>query len=348
MRLRSGWAPQWRALALAILGVLVVLGAACGGAFPQSTLRPTADLGRDIDRLYRTIFWWAVGVFVVVEMALLVVLVRFRERPGAPRPRHLHGNTLLEITWTLAPVVVLVFIAVPTIEAIFRIDGRAPAGAMSVDVVGHQWWWEYRYADLNIVTANELHLPLGRTVELSLTSADVIHSFWAPRLGGKRDVLPGRTTHLSFTPDSVGVFSGQCAEFCGASHANMRLRVVVDDSAGFAAWVAGQRAPPPSPDSLPSLARRGARIFAQVRQPSNHSCILCHTIAGVSGGTIGPNLTHVASRGTIAAGVLPNTAEALRRWLRNPPAVKPGSLMPKIDLSDEEIAALVAYLRALR
>jgi cytochrome c oxidase subunit 2 len=332
----------------AIVVGLALLVVGCGGEYPQSTLHPTADLGESIDVLYRTIFWWAVGVFVVVEGALLYVIVRFRERPDTPAPAHLHGSTVLEIAWTLAPVVVLVFIAVPTIQTIFETDADAPSGALTVEVVGHQWWWEYRYPELEVVTANEMHIPRGRTVALEMISADVIHSFWAPKLGGKRDVIPGRTTRLFFTADSTGTFMGQCAEFCGDSHTNMGLRVVVQDSADFAIWAQAQHAGPPPADSLSPAARRGLELYQQVRQPADHSCILCHRVAGVSGGTLGPDLTHVASRGTIAAGMLPNDSASLALWLADPPGIKPGSLMPDIALTEDETAALVAYLRSLR
>lgn len=326
---------------------LAAFALGCGGEYPQSTLHPTADLGGSIDALYRTIFWWAVGVFVVVEAAVLYVIVRYRDRPGAGEPAHLHGSTVLEIAWTLAPVVVLVSIAVPTIRTIFRTDGDAPADAMIVEVVGHQWWWEYRYPELGIVTANELHLPQGREAALALTSADVIHSFWAPKLAGKRDAQPGRITRMAFTPDSLGTFLGQCAEFCGESHANMRLRVIVQTPEAFAAWAARQ-AEAVTLDSTQRLVLEGEEAFRRIRTPGNHSCIACHTVAGISGGIAGPNLTHVGGRQTIAGGILPNDSAGLARWLRDPLGEKPGSLMPAIDFTDAEIAALVAYLRARR
>ncbi len=326
------------------MGLLSLVSAACAGDFPQSTLHPTADFGESIDQLYRTIFWWAVGVFVLVEAALLFVILRYRDRPGAAAPKHVHGNTLLEVAWTLAPAVVLVFIAVPTIRTIFRTDGTPPEGALEVEVIGHQWWWEFRYPELGITTANEMHVPVGRPIALSMTSADVIHSFWAPKLGGKRDLMPRRTTRIAFTADSVGVVSGQCAEFCGESHANMRFRVMVDDSAGFAAWAARQLAPPPPGDSLSELAQRGLAAF---REPRNQ-CIACHRVEGVAQGVLGPDLTHVGIRTTIASGILPNTPEGLTRWIRDPGTEKPGSLMPRVNLSEEEIAAMVAYLLSLR
>lgn len=321
---------------------------ACGGQFPQSALHPTSDFGYALDDLFRTIFWLAVGVFVVVESLLVYVIIRYRARPGQPPPPRVHGNTLLEAAWTLAPAVILVLVAVPTIQTVFRTDGSAPEGALEIDVIGHQWWWEYRYPEHGIVTANELHVPRGRPVVLKITSTDVIHSFWAPRIGGKRDAIPRRQNRLAFTADSVGVFMGQCAEFCGESHARMGLRVVVQDSSDFAAWIAAQTAPPIPEDSLSELERRGLEEFRKIRDPASNSCIACHAVQGISAGVLGPNLTHVAGRRTIAAGMLPNDSANLARWLRDPQGIKPGSKMPTIGLSDEEIEALVAYLGRLR
>ncbi|MBI2401808.1 MAG: cytochrome c oxidase subunit II [Gemmatimonadetes bacterium] len=287
-------------------------------------------------------------MFVVVESLLIYVAIRYRARPGQPPPARVHGHTLLEISWTLAPAVILIMVAVPTIQTILRTDGPAPAGALEVSVIGHQWWWEYRYAESGVVTANELHVPVGRPVVLSMTSADVIHSFWAPRLGGKRDVIQGRTNRLRFTPDSVGVFLGQCAEFCGESHANMGLQVVVEDSAAFEAWIAAQQQAPLPPDSLSPAAREGLEAYRRIRDPASNTCIICHAIQGVSGGLMGPNLTHLGSRSRIAGDMIPNTAEGLARWLRDPITAKPGSKMPNVGLDESEIAALVAYLQSLR
>lgn len=327
---------------------LVLILGACSGPFPQTIFRPVSEFGIRLNDLYLTVFWWAVVVFVVVEGLLVYVLIRYRARPGAAAPTRGHGNTILEIAWTMAPVLILIGIAVPTMQAIFESDGTPAPNALKVEVIGHQWWWEYRYPDLEITTANELHLPRGKPVGLEMTSDDVIHSFWAPRLGGKRDVIKGRTNRLAFTPDSVGVFSGQCAEFCGVSHANMRLRVVVEDSAVFAAWVARQQQPATDAEALPAALKPGLEEFSRMRDPVTNSCLVCHTVAGISGGIAGPNLTHLATRSTIAGGMIPNDAENLARWLRDPLAVKPGSKMPRIGLSEEEIARLVAYLQSLR
>jgi len=212
-----------------------------------------------------------------------------------------------------------------------------------VDVIGHQWWWEFRYRELGLVTANELHVPLGRTVQLSITSADVIHAFWAPPLGGKRDAIPGHVTRIAFRPDQVGDYSGQCAEFCGASHANMRLRVVVDSESRFGRWATVQLAGPAAP-APGRLAERGKAVYAR------SACIGCHTIQGVSPGVIGPNLTHVGSRTTIASGLFPNDSAHLASWIADAPALKPGALMMRMKppLSDADIAAIVAYLESLK
>ena len=317
--------------------------AGCAGPFPQSTLRPRSDYGRAIDHLFTDIFWWAVVVFVLVETLLLVALVRFRHREGRPAPKPAHGHTALEIAWTLAPAVILVLVAVPTMRTILATAGDAPPDAVKVEVIGHQWWWEYKYSNLGIVTANEMHVPVGKPVQLSITSADVIHSFWAPALAGKRDATPGHVTRIAFRADSVGEYSGQCAEFCGQSHANMGLRVVVDSDSAFERWVKTEQGGPAAPAQA-SAAEGGKAVY------SRSACLACHTIQGVSPGVIGPNLTHFGSRTTIAAGMWPNDSAHLARWIADAPALKPGSLMPRMQppLDDAGIAALVAYLQSLK
>jgi cytochrome c oxidase subunit 2 len=323
--------------------LLPLIALACRGPFPQSTLDPRSDYGAAIDALFTTIFGWAVVVFVLVEGLLLFAIVRYRARPGAPTPRPLHGHTALEIGWTLAPALILVFIAVPTMRTIFDTAGHAPAGALRVEVIGHQWWWEYRYPSLGITAVNELHLPAGTPVQLDMTSADVIHSFWVPQLGGKRDLTQGHVTRVAFRADSTGSYLGQCAEFCGVSHANMRLRVFVQSAADFEGWVARQRAVPAAP-ARGSPAARGREVFGR------SACIACHMVGGLPSarGTLGPDLTHVGSRTTIASGLFPNAAEYLRPWILNAPAMKPGALMTPQALSDEDLSAIVAYLQSLR
>ncbi len=357
-RMDIGYHLRWRGFWSKALAVtLLLLASACQGPFPQTTFDPTTTFGQSADDLFRMIFWFAVVVFLLVEGALVYVLVRYRARPGAPDPKVIHGHTVLEIAWTLAPAWIIALIAVPTVQAIWEEAAPAPANALVVQVTGHQWWWEYRYPEFGITTANEMHLPVGRPVVLEMTSADVIHSWWTPRIGGKRDVMAGRTTRLSFTPEETGMFTGQCAEYCGVSHANMRSRVMVEDSAGFAAWVVAQTTPP-TIDSADALVQRGRDAFMTPRQPASNSCLACHAIDGMSFGVLGPNLTHMGSRTTLASGLLPNTAENLAAWLRDPQAIKPGTAMlkgdgsptgmPTVGLSEEEITALVAFLQSLR
>src|SRR5260370_41922462 len=198
--------PRLRAwMSAAALAVVV---ASCAGPFPQSALHPRSDFGGAVDRLFFDIFWWAAFVFVVVEALLVIALVRFRHREGRPTPKPAHGHTGLEIAWTLAPAVILVFVAVPTVRTIFATAGEAPADALQVGVIGHQRWWEYRYPDLGVVTADEMHVPVGKSVRGSITSADVIHSFWAPAPGGQRAALPGPLNYLAFRPDSAGDYPG--------------------------------------------------------------------------------------------------------------------------------------------
>jgi cytochrome c oxidase subunit 2 len=329
---------------LAVGALLFGLLAVCGCTlqeFPQSTVHPQSDFAQSIQRLLETLVFWVVVIFVLVEGALIVTVVRFRARPGMPDPKPVHGNTFLEVAWTLAPALILTFVAVPTVLTIFKTQAKAPAGALEVKVVGHQWWWEFQYPELNISTGSELHVPVGRPVSLTLESADVIHSFWLPAVGGKRDVIPTRTNHMWFTPDSVGEFKGQCAELCGVSHANMHMKLFVQTLADFQAWTAAQQAPPVEPDTT-TLAGHGKQVFLEV------GCVACHTIQGISPGVIGPNLTHVGSRTSIAGSMFPNDPEHLARWIGNPQKQKPGATMLNLGLNPDQIAAVVAYLQSLK
>ncbi len=328
--------------AVACLGLLALpLDASWAqGPYPQTTLEPKSEVARSIDRVLDDIVIWVIVIFVIVEAGLVVTVIRFRRRPGGAPARAIHGNTALEIGWTLAPAIILAFIAVPTVKAIFA-NAKPTKGDIVVRVVGHQWWWEFQYPGLGVITANELHLPVHKTVSFELESADVIHSFWVPAFAGKKDLIPGSTNHLWFTPEQTGTFPGQCAEFCGASHANMMFKVMVHPQAEFDAWVAQQKAPVPAPDST-SLAARGLAIYQKGQ------CVACHMIDGVSYGVLGPNLGKLATRTTIAAGMFPNDDAHLAAWIKNAPAKKPGSLMMDMNLSDDDIAALVAYLRTRR
>ena len=315
-----------------VLVAFLLLLTGCNGPFPQSVFHPRSDFATELDGLFWNVFWWAVGVFVVVETLLMITIARYRARAGRPAPKPVHGHTFLEIGWTLAPALILVFIAVPTMRTIFSTAGHAPEGALRIEVIGHQWWWEYRYPTLGIGAANELHVPVGTPVQLEMTSADVIHSFWAPGLGGKRDVIQGRTNRIAFRADSTGEYWGQCAEFCGASHANMRLRVLVQPDSLFQRWVDAQRGGPAAP-AKGSPEEKGQQVLRR------SACIGCHTITGIANAKVGPDLTHVGGRGTIAGALFPNTTESLHRWIQNAPSLKPGALMPCLlytsDAADE-------------
>ncbi len=324
------------------LAALALAGGGCGRLdSPAAYLTSRSEFGDVSLRIFLQILGWDTAIFLLVQVLLLVAVVRFRERDPRAVPVQIRGSARLELAWTVAPAVILAFIAFPTVAAVFRTQAVPPAGALRVQVVGHRWWWEFRYPDLGVTTATDLHLPAGRPASLEITGADVIHSFWVPQLGGKRDAIPGGGTRIVLTARTPGEYYGQCAEFCGTSHANMRDLAVVEPPAAFDAWVARQKQPGASPPEG-SPAAAGLDVFRR------NACVGCHAIGGVSAGVVGPDLTHLASRRTIAGGMLPRTPENLARWIRNAPAVKPGALMPEIPLSDADVRALVAYLETLR
>jgi cytochrome c oxidase subunit 2 len=339
---------------------LIVLLAACsgtGGDLPQNTLAPEGPVARRQDELWNLVYWVAVGVFILVEALLVIVLVKFRAKPDDDTiPKQTHGNAKLEVAWTIVPALILAFIAVPTVQLIFEL-ATPSEGALEVRVVGKQYWWEFEYTGdegRGVVTANELVIPAGRPVSLTMEStgqadsdpAGVIHSFWVPRLAGKQDVVPGHTRHLTIEADEPGTYSGQCAEFCGLSHANMRLAVIAVTEAEFDAYL--EEHSTPAPPSTSGDGARGAELFTE------RQCIGCHAINGYEGAEarVGPNLTFFAQRDKFAGYMLDNDinegAENVSAWLKNPQAVKPGSQMPNLGLSDSDVADLVEYLRTLQ
>ncbi|MBI4338311.1 MAG: cytochrome c oxidase subunit II [Chloroflexi bacterium] len=341
-----GRRPLLQLIGVGLVLTMVLFLVGCATSYPQSTFDAAGPVAKKQLDLYLFLFWAALGVFVVVEGLLLYTTIRFRRRPGQQAtPPQVHGNTRLEVAWTLAPAILVGVIGVLTVRTIFDLAAPPPAMApgeepLQVSVVGYQWWWEFQYADLGVTTANELHVPVGRAVRLALQSNDVIHSFWVPKLAGKTDVIPNQANTMWFRADRAGTYFGQCAEFCGIAHAQMRFRVVAEPEEAFAAWVSAQKQPPASPVGL---GTQGAQVFA------SRGCAACHTIEGTTAhGRVGPDLTRVGSRQTLAAGALANTPENLARWLRNPQDVKPGAKMPNLGLSQDEIAALVAYLDGLR
>src|SRR5262245_61334293 len=286
-------------------------------------------------------------IFVFVASLLVYAIVKFRATPAnADRePAQVYGSTQIELAWTIVPVLIVVVLFAVTARVIHAIqDAPQPANAVEVTVIGHQFWWEYRYPGLDVVTANELHIPVSDALQprptfLTLLSADTDHSFWIPQLAGKTDLIPNRVNRLWMDPLRPGIFLGQCAQYCGTQHAKMLQRVSVDTPDEFDAWVRAQQAPAAEDES----AAAGRRLFETT------ACINCHTIRGtLANGRFGPDLTHLMSRATIASGAAANTPENMRVWLKDPDAIKPGSLMPAMNMSEAELDALTRYMASLR
>jgi len=336
MRTPAGW--RKRAF-VALAGLLVSVGTACSSDAPQDYLNyQEGPIAREADQLWDATFAIAVAIFFIVELLLIFTVIRFRARPGR-EAKQFHGNTKVEVVLTVIPALILAVLAVPTVRTIFVFADK-PADAMEITVRARQFWWEYEYAGQNVITANEMHIPVGRPVYLTLEGDDVIHAFWVPRLAGKQDVVPGRINTMSIEAAKPGFYRGQCTEYCGISHANMRLRVIAHPEEEFDAWLADQQEDAESPTD--SLAAEGENLFMEGQ------CINCHAIQGTDAQSrIGPDLTHFASRDTFAGAMFDNTTENLRRWLDDPPAMKPGAKMPDYGLSTQEIDALVAYLQSL-
>jgi cytochrome c oxidase subunit II len=286
-------------------------------------------------------------IFVVVFALLAYAVLKFRERAAEAKrePAQVYGSTQIELAWTIIPVLIVVVLYLATARVIHAIqDAPQPPGTVEVTVIGHQYWWEFRYPKLGIVTANELHIPVSDPARptptfLNLLSADTDHSFWVPVLAGKTDLVPNHPNRMWLDPHRTGIFLGQCAQYCGMQHAKMLLRVSVDSPEDFAAWVRTQQQPAVQAAS----SEKGRRVF------ESNACINCHTVTGTAAnGLFGPDLTHLMSRNTIASGAAENTPEKLHLWIQNPDAIKPGSLMPAMQLSDADLDAVVSYLQTLR
>ena len=356
---------------------LAVLFAACTAPdATQSTLKPVGDPAVQQKDLFTFVFWIAVAVFVIVEGGILLILFRYRQRKGRERmPRQTHGNTRLEIGWTILPALVLAGLMVPTVSMIWDLARPPDANALNITVKGYQWWWGFEYPTLvtsygeqkPVQIADEMVVPTGREIYMSLSAegggakdADgnpdfqVIHSFWVPELFGKQDVMPGRTNHILFSVDTPGTYTGQCAEFCGLQHGKMKFRVVALAPAAWEDWVELHTLSPAATDG--SLAEQGEELFMNPLSENRGSCTACHAVGDV-GGIAGPNLTHFADPthscfagcnwDTFLQDGSPN-AEDLAAWLRDPGAVKQGAKMPDYQLSEDEIDALVAYLYSLK
>ena len=336
---------------------LVALLAGCTPEHPQSTFDTSGPVARSQLVLFYWIFWAATIVGVAVGGAILYIVIRYRRRPGDPDPPQIHGHRRLEIGWTILPALVLVVVAVPSVLTIFYNANSPEPSAMEVEVIGHQWWFEFRYPDPNdpegqIVTANEMHIPSGEVVNIKLDSKDVIHSFWIPKLAGKIDMVPNSPNTMWIEADEPGEYYGQCAEFCAVAHALMRFRVIAAPRPEFDDWLRLQATPASVPEE--PLAQEGKALFE-----GNGECFACHTVEGVrrARGTTGPNLTHLAGRRRIVAGLMENTQANLERWLQDPASLKPGNIMARdariyteadMKLTPSEITALVSYLQTLR
>ena len=371
---------------LQFLGILaafiaVALLSGCQLALPQSTLSPAGDVAQNQQNLFIFVFWISVVIFILVQGFLIIAVIKYRSRRGREQdiPPQVHGNTTLEIGWTILPALLVIGITIPTVAGIGATydapDSYADDPSLTIEVVGHQWWWEYRYMDdvgeLDFVTANELHIPVDTVINLKLASADVIHSFSVPRLAGSRDAVPGRENRMWLNATETGVYAGQCKEFCGDSHALMRTVAFAREQADYETWAENERQP---------AVARSADLDAGWTVFRQNACRGCHVIEGeteddypLAIGVSGPNLSHFGSRVTIAANTLHKgpadmtmgaffenaptnpddmqrdpTYENLRAWLSNAPAEKPGTAMPDLDLTEQQLSDLVFFLESLK
>jgi cytochrome c oxidase subunit II len=342
-----------RVAAILVLLTGILLAAGLCTASPRianpvpSIFQPHSTPADSIYHLSRFVLTITGLIFLVVFSLLSYVIVKFRSSAAADErePAQVYGSTQIELAWTVIPILIVVVLFLATARVIHAIqDAPKPAAAVEVTAIGHQFWWEFRYPGLGVVTANELHIPVSDPASptptfLKLLSADTDHSFWVPQLAGKTDLIPNHPNEMWMDPHRTGLFLGQCAQYCGTQHAKMLLRVSVDSPEEFAAWIRAQK----------QLANQDEKEIAGRRIFETTACVNCHAVGGtVATGRFGPDLTHLMSRRTIAAGAADNTDENLRLWIQNPDAIKPGSLMPAMQLSNADMDALVRYLETLK
>ncbi len=339
-----------------LIGAVLILGACSfigSEDQPLTTFEPAGPFAEQIDNLFWPVFWIAVAVFILVQGAILVAVFMFRDRDGSKEAKQLHGSPKLEIAWTIVPALILAGIAVPTTAAVFELTECDP-DAIEIQVIGHQWWFEYHYPEAEVDTANIMVIPAGQEVCAVMTSDDVLHNFWIPALNGKRYLVPGQTTLLRLQADEPGEYWGHCAEFCGLSHSLMRARVQAVEPAEYEAWLAEQQTAAATPVEGTESGMRGSKSFGA------KGCIQCHKVRfeDDSASNIierasfnGPDLTHFASRNVFAGAILPeegqSRGEALKDWLADPPYIKPGSFMPDLALTEAEIDALIVWLDSM-
>lgn len=307
-----------------------------------SPFNPASTLAQPITHLFFVLGIVIMAILLLVTSLVLYASFRFRQRPRSAEPRQNFGRTGLEVAWTVAPLILLAYVFTITVHAMHLADpGISTDRQPDMIIVGHQWWWEARYTNTKVVAANEIHIPVGKPLLIRLESADVIHDWWVPQLGRKMDAIPGHPNIFWLEADVLGTYLGTCSEFCGAEHAWMRTRVIAQSETDFERWSEHQLEIPPQPSA--GDAALGARLFGQL------TCGNCHTILGTSAvGTIGPDLTHIAERQTLAAGVLENTPSNLARWISDPQAVKPGIHMPNFEMTNDQVRELTAFLGTLQ
>lgn len=350
--------PDWGTIVGRATGVLVILaGILLGAVLCMAGQQPPNPVPSIFDPhstpadsiLHLSNFVLAITglIFLVVFTLLTYAVVKFRSKASDDKrePAQVYGSTQIELAWTVIPILIVVVLFLATARVIHGIeDAPKPASAVEVTAIGHQFWWEFRYPALGVVTANELHIPVSDPSHptptfLKLLSADTDHSFWVPQLAGKTDLIPNRVNKMWVDPHRAGIFLGQCAQYCGTQHAKMLLRVSVESSQDFDTWVRAQKQP----------ARQDEKEVVGRHLFETTACVNCHAVAGTNAtGRFGPDLTHLMSRQTLAAGAAENTKENLRLWIQNPDAIKPGSLMPAMQLTDADLDALVRYLETLQ
>ncbi|HEX5586301.1 MAG TPA: cytochrome c oxidase subunit II [Acidimicrobiia bacterium] len=325
---RKGTRTRTRRLVLAAAALTTLVLAGCSEAEnnKQNALDPHGADAEKINNLFTPVAIIAILVGIFIIIATIFVALKFRYREGKnENPKQVHGNSRLEIGWTIIPALLLAVIAVPTVATIFDLADAPAADALEVTVIGKQWWWEFQYPSAKVITANELHIPVGRDVAVKLKACDqdqcnVIHSFWVPELSGTRDVVPGRTTTIVISADEPGTYLGQCKEYCGLSHANMRFRVIAQTPDDFADWLSGQQQGP-----VNELSDADGKVVDEPAPQliNKFQCVNCHVFDNASTPTYGPNLTHLASRTTFASGYYELNKSNLVSWLQNAPGMIP-------------------------
>ena len=333
---------------LILSGPAVAFAASGDNAFtPTNIFVPLSTPAHAIYQISLLVLLICAAIFVIVGGLLAYSIFRFRRRPEHENlePPQVYGSNQIELAWTVIPILIVFVLILATTRTIYDVQSALPPpDSVNATVVGHQWWWEIRYPDLGIVTANELHVPVTKSGKrrptfIRLESADVAHSFWVPQLAGKIDLIPNRRNLVWIEPTEPGTYVGNCAEYCGLQHARMLLRVIAHTPDDFQKWVAAQKQPPVDNPQL----RAGRDAFFST------SCVNCHAIKGTKAkGQFGPDLTHLMSRETLGAGVIANTVENLQAWVRDPQHAKPGALMPNMQLTDGELNQMVAYLSSLK